>query len=205
VPDSPKQALHPTKERLLETAVRLISETNGEVHVDQLLTESGISTGSLYHHFQDFDDLLEMAYARRFAFFVDIGVSQLTDVAVNSTTREDVLEGLKGVTRTTQGPTLDWIRFERSRILAMAEGNERFRAAIKLEQQRLTDALTDLIREAQERGWYSKDFDPRAAAVLIQAYTLGQVVDDIVDDRMDPDAWTSLIDRLIEKVFAAPE
>jgi AcrR family transcriptional regulator len=202
MPNSSPKPLHPTKQRLVDTAVRLIQETGGEIGVEQVLRESGISTGSLYHHFEDFEELIETAYARRFAIFVDVGIDQLTNVAVSSSSKKEMLEGLMGVTRSTQGSGLAWIRFERARTLAMSENNERFRAVLAGEQQRLTDALTDLIREAQERGWYNREFDARAAAVLIQSYTLGQIVDDIVDEKMDPDAWIALIDRLISSVFA---
>jgi hypothetical protein len=79
------------------------------------------------------------------------------------------------------------------------------RRMLGAEQARLTDALTDLIREAQEKGLYRNDFDPRACAVLIQAYTLGKVVDDVVDTPVDPQAWNDLISQVIALVFASPE
>jgi hypothetical protein len=73
------------------------------------------------------------------------------------------------------------------------------------EQARLTDALTDLITQAQEKGLYRRDFDARACAVLIQAYTLGKIVDDVVEEPVDPQAWNDLIMQVITNVFAAPE
>jgi hypothetical protein len=41
--------------------------------------------------------------------------------------------------------------------------------------------------------------------VLIQAYTLGRIVDDIVDEPVDPAAWNDLIMKVISQVLAAPE
>jgi len=197
-----KAANHPTRERLVDTVVALISTDPDDLRIELILAESGVSSGSLYHHFEDVDHLIESAYARRFAMFVDVGVAMLTKVAEDAHDRESMLEGLFEVTRNTQGAALAPIRYERARIVAMAEHNERFRETLKAEQQRLTDALTDLIREAQERGWMSRDFDPRVGAVMIQAYTLGKVVDDFVDDQMDPDAWVETVNRLIERLFA---
>jgi hypothetical protein len=51
-------------------------------------------------------------------------------------------------------------------------------------------------------GWLNKDFDPRAADVLIQAYTLGKIVDDIVDDQMDSKAWNALIGLIVDRTLA---
>ena len=95
------------------------------------------------------------------------------------------------------------MRFERARALGMAGWNPRFRRVLGEEQRRLTEALTDLFREAQHKGWMNAQFDPHAAAVLIQAYTLGQVVNDIDDEPMSRDAWNALIHRLTDQVFAA--
>ncbi len=69
------------------------------------------------------------------------------------------------------------------------------------EQTRLTDALIDLINEARNKGVYASDFDAHAGAVLVQAYTLGMIVDDFVDNQMDPEAWYDLIDKVVDKVF----
>jgi len=41
--------------------------------------------------------------------------------------------------------------------------------------------------------------------VLIQAYTLGRIVDDIVEEPVDPAAWNELIMQVITRVLVAPE
>lgn len=196
---------HPTRERLIETMTEMLQEQPQDLRVEVLLSKSGVSIGSLYHHFDDLDHLIELAYARRFAMTVDLSVGVLAHIAETATSRAEVLEGLANVTRATQAQEIANTRFERARILAMAETNERFAKVLRVEQQRLTDAITDLIREAQERGWYSSDFDPQAAAVLIQAYTLGRIVDDVSENPVDPGAWIGLIDRLIERTFASED
>jgi hypothetical protein len=116
-------------------------------------------------------------------------------------TREELLIGLKKVTRLTQNPEYATTRYSRARAIASVEHSPRFQKALAAEQARLTDALIDLIEEARNKGLYARDFDARAGAVLVQAYTLGKMVDDFVDQPMDPEAWYSLIDKLVEKVF----
>jgi hypothetical protein len=48
------------------------------------------------------------------------------------------------------------------------------------------------------------DVDPRAIAILIQAYTLGRIIDDVVDRKVDPDSWIDVIDRIAD-IFLVEE
>jgi hypothetical protein len=58
-----------------------------------------------------------------------------------------------------------------------------------------------LINKARNKGFYASDFDAHAGVVLVQAYTLGMIVDDFVDDKMDPQEWYKLIDIVVDRVF----
>jgi AcrR family transcriptional regulator len=197
-----RSSIHPTKERLILTTVELMGgEHPDKVHVDQVLAVSGISKGSLYHHFEDFSELIESALIYRFSVNVDRNIDAITNLVTSVNNRDDFFLGLAQITIKTQGVELAHIRFERARALGIAGTSDRFRAKLGAEQQRVTDALTDLFREAQSKEWLNSEFDPRAAAVFIQAYTLGKVVDDVTPDPMSHEAWIALIGRVTEKVF----
>lgn len=173
-----------------------------KVQIDEVLLKSGISKGSLYHHFNDFSELIEAALVRRFSIFVDASIGLIEKVMNESQSREEFMAGLRFVTRATQNPDLSANRFERSRALGMAGSNLRFRNALAVEQDRLTSALEDLFRESQNRGWLSIRFNPRAGAVMIQAYTLGQVINDVSDTQYSNDDWVELIDLMLDRVFS---
>ncbi len=176
-------------------------ERPDKVHIDEVLLESGISKGSLYHHFQDFGELIEVAMTRRFSALVDASVDSIESVINNSKSKEEFIDGLRLVTRATQDPALAANRFERARALGMAGCNLRFRSALAVEQDRLTSTLEDLFRESQNRGWLSTDFNPRAGAVMIQAYTLGQIINDVSDVNYNNDDWIALVDLMLDRVF----
>jgi AcrR family transcriptional regulator len=195
---------HPTRERLIDTVVVMLDGDHPDkINVDDVLLKSGISKGSLYHHFEDFNDLIESALVRRFSGTVDANIEAISTLVAQATSQVEFLEGLQAVTIATQAQERAPMRFERARALGMAGWNPRFQKVLGEEQRRLTEALTDLFREAQHKGWMNAQFDPHAAAVLIQAYTLGQVVNDIDDEPMSRDAWNALIHRLTDQVFAA--
>jgi AcrR family transcriptional regulator len=194
--------MHPTKSLLISTTVTLLAtRLPGEIAVDEILDASGISKGSLYHHFEDLGELLEAAQVEIYAAWVDRSVDALVAMIAKVKTREDIVNGLKTITRFTQDQKYSNTRFQRARAIAAAEHNPRFKKRLAEEQTRLTDALIDLINEARNKGLYASDFDAHAGAVLVQAYTLGMIVDDFVDNQMDPEAWYELIDKVVDKVF----
>lgn len=194
---------HPTRALLVDLAVAALeNQLPEEVTVDAIATASGLTKGAIYHHFTDFAELIETALVVRFARYVDESIATLTEVATSARSRTDVLAGMAAITAATQDPSRRATRFARAHVLTLASGTPRLGAALAVEQLRLTDALAGLIADAQEKGWFNRDFDARAAAVLIQAYTLGRIVDDISTEPVDPDSWQRLIMRVIERVFA---
>jgi len=194
--------MHPTRERLILTTVSLLDGGNiDKVHVEEVLARSGVSRGSLYHHFEDFNDLIEAALVYRFSATVDVSIQVITDVLTLSQTREEFFTGIKRVTLTTQSRELAVNRYERARSAGMAGSSDRFKVALGVEQHRITESLIDLFRDAQSKGWMNDRFDPHAAAILVQAYTLGKVIDDISPDQVDEQAWMDLISQLIDSMF----
>jgi AcrR family transcriptional regulator len=194
---------HPTKERLISVTMSMMDgDRPDKVHIDEVLLESGISKGSLYHHFNDFSELIEAALIRRFSTLVDASIGLIEKVVHDSKSKEEFISGLRLVTRATQNPDLSANRFERARALGMAGSNLRFRSALAVEQDRLTSSLEDLFRESQNRGWLSTQFNPHAGAVMIQAYTLGQVINDVSETKYNNDDWVALIDLILDKVFS---
>jgi CDGSH-type Zn-finger protein len=78
-----KVRLHPTKEELIKYCRWFcwILLTLDEITSENVLDISGISRGSLYHHFEDFSELLELAQVRRFASYVNKSIGgALTDL-----------------------------------------------------------------------------------------------------------------------------
>lgn len=197
-----KKAVHPTRERLIQTMVELLDEERPErITADMVLANSGVSKGSLYHHFEDFEELLEAALVQRFSASVDASIDTITAVLLSASNRDEFFSRLNAVTTETQDPTRSERRFERARAAGLAGSNERFRKVLGAEQQRLTDALTDIFREAQNREWIAAEVDPHALGVFIQAYTLGRVIDDISPNKVDPHAWVALINRIANSNF----
>ena len=192
------QTIHPTKARLIETAAEILETQFPEaIQVDEILDKSGISKGSLYHHFEDLGELLEAAQVARYAAWVDRSISMIVPVLSNAKNRDDIVKGLRTLTTFTQSSEYKSTRYARARALANSENSDRFQKALGLEQERLTTALEDLVSEAKNKGLFKQEIDSRIVAVFIQSYTLGKIVDDVVPTPMSQEKWDEFIINML--------
>ena len=195
-----RQSVHPTKTLLIETAVMLLdTQLPHEIAVDEILEKSGISKGSLYHHFEDLAELLESAQVARYANWVDRSIELIVSIISKAKTKDDLFAGVKQMTVLTQSNDFKSYRYERARTIGNSQGHERFQKLLAVEQERLTSGLTDVIREVIEKGFFDKNLNPQVLAVFIQSYTLGKIVDDIVTNPVDQLDWNEFIDQMVFK------
>ncbi len=194
--------MHPTKNLLLDTAVSLIDEFGPQgFTVETLLETSKISKGSLYHHFHDFSDVIEQAQVARFSRYVDQDIMLLVGLLRSATSREDLQTKFSLIVQGAGMPGRDASRADRATILGMARHSKKFADGLALEQQRVTDVLTDIAREMQERGWINKELDAVVVATFVQAYSLGFVLNDITSNPISIDQWSAFISMMLAKVL----
>lgn len=190
------RSIHPTKEKLIATMVSLMDDRAlTSIQVDDVLRESNISKGSLYHHFENFDDLVEVTLIARFAAGVDLSIELVAGAVNGAKSAKELVEKIIEVTTFTQGRERAKFRMERARVIGLSVNSPKLLNALEREQDRLTTAMADLVREGQEKGWVSKTFDAKTIAVYLQAYTLGRVVDDVAskDNKIDPQDWSNVV------------
>ena len=194
--------IHPTKAKLITTFLELAAQKGVEgVTVEDVLAASKVSKGSLYHHFANFDDLIEEAMARLYAEGIDRSITVMSSTLLGCKTREELLAGMKLSIEQTISPESKPFRLNRARIIGMCSRNAALQARIAGEQERLSTAFQDLIREAQQQGWVRPELDIAAGALLIQAYTFGKVIDDIAINPVNQQAWANLLMQLLESVY----
>ena len=197
-----RQGLHPTKEELIRTVVAMLDEqTLDEITSEKVLEISEVSRGSLYHHFEDFAELLELAQVRRFSTYVTHSIEILGEVFGAADTREELIARCAVAARDLQAPELSQIRMERMTAISKVMHNQRMAEALGSEQERLTETIAELYEGMQERGFGNPHLQPRTAAVLFQAYALGRTIDDFTPVHMDPENWLYAVTCIIENVF----
>lgn len=70
-----------------------------------------------------------------------------------------------------------------------------------IEQNRVNERFTQLFSEMRTRGWLNPAITPAAAAILVQAITLGRVVDDVAAKKVDEKAWKDAYMSVVKKVI----
>jgi AcrR family transcriptional regulator len=194
--------MHPTKGLLQETAINLIDEFGPQgFTVETLLETSKISKGSLYHHYHDFSDVIEQAQVARFSRYVDEDIMLLVGLLKSATSREDLESKFAMIVQGAGLPGRDASRADRASILGMARHSKKLADGLAIEQQRVTDVLTDIAREMQERGWINKDLDAAVVATFVQAYSMGFVLNDITASPISIERWSSFISFMLGKIF----
>jgi AcrR family transcriptional regulator len=195
---------HPTKVKITAAAVALLDDRDvTDITVDEVLTIAGVTKGAMYHHFEDYAEVLESAMITRFAAGVDWSIQMLEQAFQAPVRDEDFLAQIADITRLVHAPERASVRLERARTLALSQHHPRLRSALAAEQQRLTDTITELLTTAQGRGLIDPKIDPHAGAVFIQAFALGRVVDDISERPVDPESWYAMIDIAVQRAFGA--
>jgi len=189
---------HPTSRKLVDTGVRLAHEHG--IHgftVEMLLSESGISKGSLYHFFEDFTALQEAVQVRLYTDLVDASIATMEPLFLDSSDAKDFANGLERIIEAQHDPTRSGDRMTRVQMVGATHNRPRFAELLGAEQQRLRDRLADLIEVSQKRGWISSAFDAHVIATFVLAYSFGRVLDDITIDRVKPDEWNGLVRFLL--------
>lgn len=194
---------HPTREKLIAAWLQLATEIGQQnVTVDDVLERSRASKGSLYHHFSSYDDLIAAALAKLYAEGVDRSVRRCAELMQRSTTKKEFLAGVHLLIEHTSGPKSAHFRLARAKIIGMCAGNMALRTRVAQEQRRLSSALEALLSEAQAQSWLRPDLNISAAALLVQAYTFGKVIEDIAFEPIDETTWLDLISSLFKDFLA---
>ena len=194
---------HPTKQTLIATVSELLeSRRADEIQVDDVLHRSGISKGSLYHHFEDFGELIETALVQRFVLGSDRDIEALRAIFNKATDQASLLGSLELVTEQSQSLENRSRRFERAEVIARSQRNPKLEALLAFEQRRVNEELAELLRFGQSKGWFRPELPADAAAVFIQAYTLGRLVDDISEVKVSGNDWNSLINQVLRLALA---
>lgn len=193
---------HPTRDALITTVARLLETKNVEdIKVDEILSESGISAGSLYHHFRDLSDLIDHAMIARFADYSHRNIDALVELTDIARDRESLSTLLGAYNASQVAPDRADARNMRVQVVARAAKDERFRALFLAEQDRVIGAVADLAREFQSRGLVDPTLDPTAIAVFFGIYNIGLIINDLLSNPSSPDDLLTLMSGFVDKVL----
>ena len=202
--ESVKKLNHPTKRLLIKVTSDLLEKNPlPKITSDLVLNESGISKGSLYHFFTDFDELLEITQIERLSFWVNSLIEFMSDEFEKVNDLDSFKETLQIVMSSTNTIKGTINNSELTRTLGFALGNPRFTKGIVESKQKLHDALTTILESAIAKcRSISVKIDAENLAFCIQTWIFGQITGDFYKKPMVSDQWEALTKNLVNCLLA---
>jgi len=192
-----------TRQRIIDAAAHLAASSGDEaVRILDVAAAAQVSTGAMYHHFENREDLMAAVHLERYrgSMPADLAfMDSLVDIAVDA---QALKAGLLELTRVVNRPERSVVRRNRAATIGLSLHQPTIAAALALEQRRTTETMSAALARAQARDMIDPSVDTTAAALMFQAIALGLVLAD-VDPEGAPtaDAWEALVGRLLDAVL----
>jgi AcrR family transcriptional regulator len=180
---------------------RSLLEEQGEqgVRIEEVQRRSGVSSGSIYHHFGDRAGLIAAAQVDRFDRAVREDAVGLVATLTGAATQGDpavYFAALRRQAATVVQPERSRIRWARITALSSAWRRPDLLASLGAAFTELVDALVDGVRQLQDLGALDPALDPRAAAIYSQIHSLGLLFNDVDPRAVSDEEWVGLMVHL---------
>jgi len=207
---SPSVAPHVVRSRgaaTMERALGVVGEILDEggeasLRLADVSRRSGVSIGSLYHHFESREGLIRAARERQFLQSLPTDADDIADLLATATTPEQFAARLEQIIRSTQTQERAANRMRRVELIGAAAARPELLEAISATQTMVLDVGEALGEAFKERGWLRDGVEPRSLALFVQAITLGRVLGDLDQRGVDQEAWIQLVLSALDGMLA---
>ncbi len=201
-PTKRKQKVSAARERLIAAVRRLLlTHDPAAITTTMVLNEAGVARNTLYLHFENHGHLLETALLSSFSDAVQNNLRAFETAIEKSKTKSDFIRRITVILEDSQSRSRRKFRIERCRLIVHAETNEVFAAVMAAEQNKINAEFSRLFEKCRAKGWMKGAIGTSAAAVLIQALTLGKVIDDISGKKLTEDVWLDTYLKIVNTVI----
>jgi AcrR family transcriptional regulator len=192
-----------TRELVIDVVLELL-EHGGEaaVRIDDVRDRSGVSIGSLYHHFGDRGGLIVAAQLRRFARYAEAEIAALSTIVEGAADVAEFRRAVRQLTLHTASDLRVAERWGRIGVLGSTVGRPALLHEVRIVQTRLTDEFQATIAQGQARGFFRRDLDARAIALFIEAYSLGLALNDVDERPVSERAWEQVVWSVLDGLIA---
>jgi AcrR family transcriptional regulator len=200
---APVQArAHATIRRALEVATDLIDQRGEDgVRLHDVVAISGVSAGSLTHHFGSREGLIAAALMERY----DRAAQERSrSFDVDASDPALFVSGLAAMIASAAAGDRDEWRSARIRALSYSRHRPLLRASLVASLASLQDQMAARFSTAPERFADGGAVSPAAVVVFSEAYSAGRIVDTVFGDALPMEEWAALFTRLVRSLVAAP-
>jgi AcrR family transcriptional regulator len=187
----------PKQKRAIDTVARLLEATDiairtgGEasVRIQDISTQTGVSIGSIYHHFQDRDGLIRATYSHNYARVVETDLPLVKDFLQTVSSRDDMMDRYQEMVDFVLNHYTHQSALDRAAIIGNSAGRPLMQAELSKVQHILNENGADLMRLAAERGMLKEHLNPRAAAMVFLGILFGRAVAELDTEPVSAEDW----------------
>jgi AcrR family transcriptional regulator len=190
---------------VIEATIKAI-EAHGEasVRIDDVLQNTGISKGSVYHHFGGREGLIAAARVMQFSRFVAEDAQNIRETLTKTATVDEFVAAVSVLVQTGNSAERQRARHNRLSVIASSYGRPDLRELLALQQHTHTETIADAVRHGQMMGWVRTDIDARAVAVFVQGYNLARVLLDLDTEPVTTEDWEQVVRVALGSFFVTP-
>lgn len=196
---APVQArAHVTIRRAIEVAADLIDERGEDgVRLQDVVQRSGVSAGSLTHHFGSREGLIAAALMERF----DRAAEQRSrSFDIDTSDSDRFLAGMSAILASSAAGERDAWRLARIRVLAYSRHRPELRQALVVSLAALEQEMAARVAVAPERLAGGLALAPKVLVVFAESYSAGRIVDTVFGDPLPMELWAALFARLVRGI-----
>ena len=211
-PSPSRPAPVPTQERArdtvraaIEATVQLLDrEPEQHVTLEAIRLRSGVSQGSLTHHFGSRDGLIAAAHVERYVRICEADRAFLQPFVGALHDPQAFVATILGMVEEMLSEHRHEIRWVRLTAIAAAVGDDDLTRTLGETYTALTTSLTTIVESAHASGILPADVDARTVALLLTMHAQGLVLDDLSGVAVDRATWDHLQSRFVG-AFVDPE
>ena len=183
----------------IHAAAALIEE-HGEdsVRILDVVGRSGVSAGSLTHHFGSREGLIAAALME---LFDRAGQQRARSFKLDATDPVQFANGLAAVVGSAAAGERDAARLARIRALAYARRRPELRAAVIESVTSLAQGISAVVAASPSRSALGSEVSSLALLVFTESYSAGRFVDMTFGDKLPMQDWAALFARIV-RAFA---
>jgi len=192
----------PVATRLVRAAVALIGSYSARtLPVIEVLEQANASYADLFTEFGGIDGLIESAYLSQVSSRSRESIELAAAALEASSTYDEVLQHLGRLTVFVQDPKFKRNRVMRAVVIGSTLHRPELAEALAEAQNALTNRFAEVIADGERRGLYRCLASPRSIASFVQAFTAGQILDEIDYVQTPVDEWVLMVDSTVRRLL----
>jgi AcrR family transcriptional regulator len=193
-----------TVDRALRVVGEILDEGgDGSLRLADVSRRSGVSIGSLYHHFGSREGLIRAARERQFEESLPEQSADETAYLIASATPEEFIERFEELQRASETPERAAGRRRRFEMIGAAAGHPGQLDGIVDLQADYLDRAEQIATMLKERGWLREGVEPRAVALFMHSTSMARVLRELDRKPVEPEAWGRVVHVTYACLFAS--